>query len=145
MSFTRFALGEKPSFSFVFKHCYIEGTMSGYDKQLILIIFWTFQGLEFSFVNSRIFKDRGSPVIFPGPKKYFVITGTSLRRGSLYRGSSVFTEGGCYRGLSSSCTGISFGTSTIIWYIFPISPPPLFPKEKGKISDSPFLCCSSFV
>ena len=44
MSFTRFALGEKPSFLFVFKHCYIEGTMSGYDKQLILIIFWTFQG-----------------------------------------------------------------------------------------------------
>ena len=67
---------------FVFKHCYIEGIMSSYDKQLILTIFLqsevkhfvhsrifidhnpnsrTFQGLEFSFANSWTFQDFKGP------------------------------------------------------------------------------------
>ena len=38
-NFTRFASGENQASVFVFKHCYIESVMSGYDKQLVLIIF----------------------------------------------------------------------------------------------------------
>ena len=39
MSFTRFVLGKNRSSVFVFKHCNIEGNLSVYDEQLILIIF----------------------------------------------------------------------------------------------------------
>ena len=88
MSFTRFASGKKSTSVFVFEHCYIEGIMSGYDKQLISTIFLhlkmnnfahsrifkyhkpnsrTFEGLEFPFANSRIFKDRATLInCYPG-------------------------------------------------------------------------------
>ena len=75
-------LGKNRASAFVFKHCYIEGIMSSYDKQLILTIFLqsevkhfvhsrifidhnpnsrTFQGLEFSFAHSWTFQDFKGP------------------------------------------------------------------------------------
>ena len=88
MSITRFAQGENSNLRvFFFIHCYIEGIMSGYDKQLISIFFaikgekfcpfQDFQGLQPKFKDSpgpgffllripglsRIFKDRGNPDI----------------------------------------------------------------------------------
>ena len=87
MSFTRFTSEKKARLFYVLKHCYVEGIMSRYDKQLILIILrrvrWKtlptpgvsrtvtqIQGLNrarnFSLLPipglSRIFEDRGNPV-----------------------------------------------------------------------------------
>ena len=82
MSFTGFASEEKSSLVYVFKHCYIEryyvqlGQTAHFDYCFKLKVKnfahsrifkdhspipRTFQGLKFSFPNSRIFKDCSNP------------------------------------------------------------------------------------
>ena len=46
MSSTGFALGEKRASYFVSIHCYTEGITSRYDKQLRLIIFYSYSQVQ---------------------------------------------------------------------------------------------------
>ena len=46
MSSTGFALGEKRASYFVSIHCYLEGITSRYDKQLRLIIFYSYSQVQ---------------------------------------------------------------------------------------------------